>query len=202
MIGNYQMIPSTNTKLYSLIISKRNITLKTDQNCPQSGLCMIHDRIKLLHTTMMVRWSFVIVTWSYCSGKYPLQLEFYTLFLMFPTHCVLTFHFLIFWVIVVTQNNSCIITCMITDCLSTNTVLPIIIDKQCLTGYRAKMIKSLQTNIIETGYSRPVEGPTLGPGTVQVIIAEVMENLLSMVVKKIPHQRLLIQCLLITNTQI
>ena len=73
---------------------------------------------------------------------------------------------------------------MIADCLSTNTSLPIIIDKQCLTDYRAKMIKSLRTNIIETGFLRPVEGPTMGPGTVQVIIAEVMENLLTMVVKK------------------
>ena len=73
---------------------------------------------------------------------------------------------------------------MITDCLSTNTLLPIIIDKQCLTDYRAKMIQSLQTNIIETGFSRPVEGPTLGPGTVQVIIAQVVENSVSMVVKK------------------
>ena len=145
---------------------------------------MIHDRIKLLHTTMMVRWFFVIITWSYCLGKYPLQLEFYTLFLVFPTNCVLTFHFLIFVVVVVTQNDSCIITCMITDCLSTNTVLPILIDYQCLAGYRAKMMESLRTNIIETGYSRPVEGPTMGPGTVHVIIAEVMENLLAMVVKK------------------
>ena len=73
---------------------------------------------------------------------------------------------------------------MIADCLSTNTSLPIIIDKQCLTDYRAKMIKSLRTNIIETGFSRPVEGPTLGQGTVQVIIAPVMENSVSMVVEK------------------
>ena len=76
---------------------------------------------------------------------------------------------------------------MITDCLSTNTLLPIKIDKKCLTDYRAKMIKSLRTNIIETGFSRPVEGPTLGQGTVQVIIAPVMENSVSMVVEKIPH---------------
>ena len=178
MIGNYQVIPSTNTKLYSLIISKRNITLKTDQNCPSSGHRMIHNRIKLLHTTRMVHWSFVIVLWSHCSGKYPLQLEFYTLFLMFPTHCVLTFHFLLFRVIVVTQKQSGISTCMITDCISTNIVLPIEIDYQCLDGYCAKMIESLRTNIIGTGYSRPVEGPTTGPGTVKVIIEEVMENLL------------------------
>ena len=76
---------------------------------------------------------------------------------------------------------------MIADCLSTNTSLPIIIDKQCLTDYRAKMIKSLRTNIIETGFSRPVEGPALGPGTAQVIIAQVVKNLVSMVVKKVPH---------------
>ena len=49
------------------------------------------------------------------------------------------------------------------------------------------MIKSLQTKIIETGLPRPVEGPALGPGTAQVIIAQVVENLVLKVVKKLPH---------------
>ena len=107
---------------------------------------------------------------------------------MFLTHCVLTFHYLLFRVIVVTQKQSGISTCMITDCLSTNTVLPIEIDYQCLDDYRAKMIESLQTNTIGTGYSRPVEGPTPDPGTIEVFIKEVMENLLEQVVEKITTQ--------------
>ena len=76
---------------------------------------------------------------------------------------------------------------MITDCLSTNTALPLEIDSYCLDGYRAKMIESLRNNTIGTGYSRPVEGPTPDPGTIEVVITEVMENLLEQVV--VSHTR-------------
>ena len=59
----------------------------------------------------------------------------------------------------VTTVDSGISTCMLVDCLSTNTTIPTIIDKKCLTDFREKMIHSLETNSIETG----LQGLTVEP---------------------------------------
>ena len=59
--------------------------------------------------------------------------------------------------------DSGITTCMIADCLSTNTPIPTTIDKNSINDYRLKMIRSIQTRNIETGLQRPAAQPDLGP---------------------------------------
>ena len=59
--------------------------------------------------------------------------------------------------------DSGITTCMIADCLSTNTPIPTTIDKNCIHDYRLKMISSIQNINIKTGLQRPIAQPDLGP---------------------------------------
>ena len=61
----------------------------------------------------------------------------------------------------VTEVDSCISTCMIVDCLSTNTAIPTIINKKCITNFREKMIHFLGTRSIETGWQRLTVEPTI-----------------------------------------
>ena len=115
---------------------------------------MLHQSC-LLYTQMMVRTTFVIDSssiWkllrqiSVTTQIIRINPDICTLFLMFLSCCVLTFHFLFLMSTAVTTVDSGISTCMLVDCLSTNTTIPTIIEKKCLTNFREKMIHSLETN--------------------------------------------------------
>ena len=82
---------------------------------------------------------------------------------MFLSFSVLTFHFLIFMFTTVTEVDSCIITCMMADCLLTNTSIPTRINKNCISDYCVKMIDSLQTRNIKTGLQQPAAESDLDP---------------------------------------
>ena len=75
----------------------------------------------------------------------------------------------------VTEVDSGIITCMMTDCLSINTSIPTITNKNCISDYRVKIIDSLRTRNIEMGLLRPAAQPDLGPRA-EHMFAQTVEN--------------------------
>ena len=89
----------------------------------------------------------------------------------------------------VSEVDSGITTCMIADCLSTNTSIPTRIDKNCINDYCVKMIHSLQTRNIETGLQRPAAQPDLGP-RVGHKVTQTVENSVPNVMIKRAEQKL------------
>ena len=168
------MLQQTDTELYSYVISNRNITANMESYFPMIGRYMQDNQSCLLHTQMMVRRTFVIDSisiWkllrqiSVTTKITRINPDICTLFLMFLSCCVLTFHFLILMFTAVTVVDSGISTCLMLDCLSTNIAIPTIINKKCITDFREKMIHSLQTKSIETGLQRLTVEPTRAPPT-------------------------------------
>ena len=101
----------------------------------------------------------------------------------------------------VTEVDSGIITCMIADCLLTNTPIPTTIDKNCINDYRLKMISSIQTRNIETGLQRPAAQPDLGP-RVGHKVTQTVENSVTNVMIKRADQKPDLPLTVNDNTQI